>query len=80
MYVRKIKAYAKFMGIGDALNPVMMANCPTKLEFASFDLRNHTNLPLVELYKTNKKLCTIIVLGKGKSHGIALLGETKSED
>ncbi len=80
MYVSKIEAYAKFLGIGDALDPVMMANCPTKLEFTLIDLTNPVNVPLVELYKANKKLCAIIALGQGKSHGIALLGKTKSED
>jgi hypothetical protein len=78
--VSNIEAYAEFVGVGDALDPVLMANCPTKLEFAVIDVTNPTNVPLVELYKANKKLCTIIALGQGKSHGIALLGMTKSED
>jgi hypothetical protein len=34
----------------------------------------------VALYKDNKKLCTIIELGHGKSHSIALLGKMKSDD
>jgi hypothetical protein len=80
VYVSKIEAYAQFVGIGDALDPVLMANCPTKMEFVSIDATNPTNVPLVELYKANKKLCAIIELGQGKSHGIALLGKTKSED
>jgi len=57
-----------------------MANCPTWKEFTEIDMSIPTNLPLVELYKANKKLCAIIALGQGKSHGIALLGKTKSED
>ena len=80
VYINKIEAYAEFMGVGDALDPVLMANCPTKSEFAVLDVTNPTNGPLVELYKANKKLCAIIALGQGKSHGIALLGKTKSED
>jgi hypothetical protein len=79
VYVSKIEAYAVFMGVGDALDPVMMANCPTKSEFALLDVTNPTNGPLVELYKANKKLCATIALGQGKSHGIALLGKTKSD-
>ena len=35
VYVSKIEAYAEFMGVGDALDPVLMANCPTKSEFAT---------------------------------------------
>ena len=63
VYVSKIEAYAEFMGVGDALDPVLMANCLTKLEFAVLDVTNPTNGPLVELYKANMKLCAIIVLG-----------------
>ncbi len=80
VYVSEIEAYAEFLGIGDALDPMLMANCPTRLEFTVIDVTVPANLPLVELYKANKKLCTIIVLGQGKSHGIALLGKTKSKD
>ena len=49
VYVSKIEAYAEFMGVGDALDPVLMANCPTKSEFAVLDVMNPTNGPLVEL-------------------------------
>jgi len=80
VYVSKIEAYAKFMGIGDALDPVLMVNCPTKLEFAVIDITSPTSMPLVELYKANKNLCAIIALGQGKSHGIDLLGKTKNDD
>jgi hypothetical protein len=80
VYVSKIEAYAKFMGVGDTLDPVLMANCSTKLEFMVIDVTNPTNIPLVELYKVNKNLCAIIKLGQGKSNGIALLGKTKNDD
>ena len=45
--VSKIKAYAKFVGVGDALDPILMANCPNKLEFTVIDVTNPTNVPLV---------------------------------
>ena len=32
------------------------------------------------MYKANKKLYAIIVLGQGKSHRMALLSKTKSDD
>jgi hypothetical protein len=32
------------------------------------------------MYKMNTKLRTIILLGQGKSHGMALLSKTKSDD
>ena len=38
------------------------------------------NQALVNLYKTDKKLCTIIVLCQGNSHGIAPLSKTKNDD
>ena len=34
----------------------------------------------MKLYKANKKLCAIIALGQGKSHGMALLGKTKCDN
>ena len=72
VYVSKIEAYAECMGVGDALDPVLMENCPTKSEFATIDLTNPTNMPLVELYKANKKLCAIIAL-RGRARVMVLL-------
>jgi hypothetical protein len=66
--------------VGDALDPVLMKNCPTCLEFAALDITKSNNQGLTELYQANKKLCAIIVLGQGKSHGMALLGKTKNDD
>jgi hypothetical protein len=80
VYKTKIEAYTKLMGVGDAFDPILMANCPTQSEFEVIDITNPTNMPLAELYKANKKLCAIIALGQGKSHGIALLGKTKNDD
>ncbi len=76
----KVEVYAEFLGLEDALDPVLMANCPTQSEFTEIDVRVPANLPLVVLYKANKKLCTIIALGQGKSHGMALLGKTKCDN
>ena len=35
VYVSKIEAYAKFIGMGDALDPNLVMNCPTQLECGS---------------------------------------------
>lgn len=51
------------MGVGDVLDPVLMASFPTQLDFAKIGVTNITNLHLVELYKANKKLFMIILLG-----------------
>ena len=41
--VNKIEANAKFICIGDALDPIVMANCPTHLEFVTLDVTRHDN-------------------------------------
>ena len=66
--------------MGDALDPVLMKNCPTWLEFAVLDVTRPDNQQLGELYWANKKLCAIIALGQGKSHGMSLLRKTKNDD
>jgi hypothetical protein len=80
VYVSKIKAYAEFVGVEDALDPVLMKNCPMSSEFAALDIIKSNNQVLIELYRANKKLCAIIGLGQGNSHGMALLGKMKSDD
>ena len=80
VYLSKIEAYAESIGVGDALDPVLIANCPTKSEFVEIVVTSPTNIPLVERHKANKKLCAIISLGQGVSHGIALLVKMKNDD
>jgi hypothetical protein len=53
-----------------------MANCPTQLEFAAIDTMRPNNQILIDLYKTNKKFCAIILLDQGKSHRMASLSKT----
>ena len=43
VYVSKIEAYAKFMGVGDAMDPVLMVNCPTRIEFAEIGITKPEN-------------------------------------
>jgi hypothetical protein len=54
----------------------------TQLKFSALDLTKSDYQNPIDLYKTNKKLCTIIVLGQGKSksQGMALLSKTKSDN
>ena len=79
VYNSKIEAYAEFVGAGDALDPVLMANCPTWSKFVALDVTRPDSQNQT-LNKMNKKLCMIIVLGQGKSHGMALLSKTKRDD
>ena len=79
VYISKIDAYDEFVGVGDALVPNLMMNSLTQLEFAVLDATKPENQQLVKMYRANKKLCAIIALGQGKSHGMALLGKTKND-
>lgn len=80
MYQRKIEAYSEFMGIENALNTDLLENCPTWLEFVAINIMIPTNRNLIPLYKVNKKICAIMVLGQAKSHGLALLSKTKCDN
>ncbi len=80
VYVSKIEAHVELIGVGDALDPVLIKKYPTWLEFVVLDITKPYNQQLVELYLASKKLCAIIMLGQGKSHGMALLGKTKNDD
>ena len=64
----------------DALDPALMVNCSTRSEFAALDATKSDNQNLIDLYKVNKKLCTIIVLGQDNSHQMAHLSKTRSDD
>ena len=57
-----------------------METCPTQSEFVEIDITKPENQTHINLYKANKKLCMIIMLGKGKSHKMALLSKIKSDD
>ena len=74
VYVSKIEAYAEFMGVRDVLDPVLMANCLTKSEFAEIDITNPTNMPLVNCAKeTVCYYCT----GAGQESWNCSVGEDK---
>jgi hypothetical protein len=44
IYISKIQAYAEFIGVGDALDPVLMENNPTRSQFVAVDVTNSDNL------------------------------------
>ena len=62
VYISKIKAYAEFMGIGDTLDPILMANCPTRMEFAEIDVPKSVNHSLIDLYRaiTNSSVQSLL--------------------
>ncbi len=49
----------------DALDPILMKSCPTQLECAELDIKKDGYQGLIDVYKLNMKLCTIIALGQG---------------
>jgi hypothetical protein len=75
VYVSRIKAYAKFMDVGDALDPVLMANCLTNWSLQKLTSRIP---PICLLWRCTRH--AIIALGQGNSHRIALLGKMKNDD
>ncbi len=56
--------YAEFVGISDALIPVLMQNCTTQSEIEELEIKKVSNQGLIDQYKSNKKLCANIVLGQ----------------
>jgi hypothetical protein len=80
VYLSKIEAYAEFVGIGNAFDPILMVNCLTWLEFTALGMIRPDNQTLVDLCKANKKLFTTITLGQSKSHGMVFLSKTNNND
>ena len=82
-YLEQIEALAEYYNCGDALDSVkMMAECPTKAEFdaISSTTTDPVELAKLKLYKANKRICAIIVLGQKSDYGISVVKKTKSKD
>ena len=63
----------EYYGCGDALDESEMRNCPNLTEFkilSSNSSRTADEDRKVELYKMNKHLCAIIMLGQDSDHGL----------
>ncbi len=48
VYVSKIEAYAKFVGVGDAIDTILTKNCPTQSKFAALDVTRPDTQQLVK--------------------------------
>ena len=77
VYVSKIEACTEVFCIGDALDPILIENYPTQSEFVAPNNTNPQDQELIQLCKENKIHCAIIMLGQGKSLGLAVLSKTK---
>ena len=53
VYVSKIEAYTKIVGMGYALDPILVKNCPTQSEFVVLDITIPDNQELIDLYQVN---------------------------
>ena len=83
-YLAKIEAVTELNGLGDALDPTRMKECPTKLQYDSLSSSPNSLDPTVKekirLYKTNVRVCAMIVIGQDSDHGLDHLNKTKSTD
>ena len=78
-YLAKIKALAEYYNCGDALDEAEMKNCPNLTEFkllSSNSSRTADEDRNIELYKMNKRLCAIIVLGQDSDHRLVAMDGT----
>ena len=69
----QISTLAKYHNCGDAMDGMIMTNCPTKSEFDG--LQSTTMDPdqkqRQRLYLANKQILAIVTLGMTSSHGLA---------
>ena len=76
-YLVQVEALAKYYECGEAIDETDMANFPKKSEYAALDLTLTDDKAKAKLYKQNKRICAIMVLGKGSDHGH---GNSKDEN
>ena len=50
-----------------------MANFPTEPEYTALDLTIADGKAKAKLYKQNKIICAIVVLGQGSDHGLTVI-------
>ena len=82
-YLDQFEAVAEYYDGGDALDPVLMANCPTKGEYEALVAKanpDDNDKMMMKLYRANKRLCAIYVIGQESNHGLAQLKNTKTAD
>jgi len=78
----KLTALAELHDCGDAFDKAEMRNCPTRSEYEAFDMTNLSDADKkkVKLYKANKKVCAMLILGQESDHGLAAIEKTKTSD
>lgn len=79
----QVQSVAVLLGCEDALDESLMtALLPTDTEYAGYDQAaiNGANAGNAKMYQDNKKMCALLVLAQGSSHGLAMINKTKGPD
>ena len=82
-YITHITALAEHYDCGDAMDESEMVNCPTKAEYMTLKGKTSPSddeKERISLYKQNKRMTAIMVLGQQSDHGIAMVDNTKCDD
>lgn len=77
----QVQSVAVLLGCENALDESLMRTCPTDTAYAGYDLANPgNNADAIKIYQDNKKMCALLVLAQGSSHGLAMINKTKGPD
>ena len=82
VYDWQFRNFAALSSLSDALEPSIMANCPTKTEYSALDKlsTDPAVLAKIKIYRDNEKLCGMFVYGNNSAVGKAALKATSSAD
>ena len=82
VYDWQFRNFAAISSLSDALEPSLMANCPTKTEYSALDKLSTDPAVLVKIkiYRDNEKLCGMFVYGNNSAVRKAALKSTASAD
>ena len=79
-FLLKFCAMAEYYDCGDALDPTLMSGMVTKSEYDALDQTTTDGKEKAKLWRDNKRLCAIFVLGQDSDHGLALHEKTVTND
>ena len=79
-YLVQVEALDEYYECVEAMDETDMANCPTKSEYTVLDLTIADGKVNAKLYKQNKRICAIMVIGQGSDHGLAVIQKMKTTD
>ena len=80
-YLMQLCATAEYYNCGNAMDAVKMRTLPTKSEYETLEAKadkSDEDKAKISLYKQNKRMCAVIVLGQGSDYGLSVITKTKS--